>query len=142
VVEDASNDGKIMTRAELPGQVSRDILFYSCDSAAKTRNPFKPRENFHTGPMMKDWLIDWMPVTGFGYVMTVDGCSRVIDVVAEVGVSNLLHREAIFPSGNESCRGVYVTLVEDLMYHHDQEIGESVEDRMKLQVGIHHDESC
>jgi hypothetical protein len=47
----------------------------------------------------------------------------VIDVVAEVGVSNLLHREAIFPSGDESCRGVYVTLVEDLMYRHDQEFG-------------------
>jgi hypothetical protein len=71
VIEDASNDGKIMTRAELPGQVSRDILFYSCYSTAKTRNPFKLRENSHTCPMMKDWLIDWMPVTGLGYVITV-----------------------------------------------------------------------
>jgi hypothetical protein len=33
-------------------------------------------------------------------------------------------------------------MVEDLMYRHDQEFGESVEDRMKLQIGIHYDESC
>jgi hypothetical protein len=32
--------------------------------------------------------------------------------------------------------------VEDLMYRHDQKFDESVEDRMKLQIGIHHDESC
>ena len=54
VVEDASDDGKIMTRAELPGQVSWDIMFYWCYCTAKTRNPFKPSENFHTCPMMKD----------------------------------------------------------------------------------------
>jgi hypothetical protein len=66
VVEDASNAGKIITRAELSGQVSRDILFYSCYNTAKTRNPFKPRENFYTYPMMKDRLIDRMPVTGLG----------------------------------------------------------------------------
>ena len=71
VVEDASDDGKIMTRAELPGQVSWDIMFYSCYSTAKTQTPFKSRENFHTCPMMKDWLIDWMPVTCLGYVITI-----------------------------------------------------------------------
>jgi hypothetical protein len=66
----------------------------------------------------------------------------VIDVVAEAGVPNLLNREVIPLRGKESCREVYFALVEDLMYRHDQEIGESVEDRIKLQIGIHHDESC
>ena len=72
----------------------------------------------------------------------MDGCSRVIDVVAEAGVPNLLNRGVIPLRGEESCRVVYFALVEDLMYRHDQEIGESVEDRMKLQISIHHDESC
>jgi hypothetical protein len=57
-------------------------------------------------------------------------------------VSTLLDREVVPLRGKESCRGVYATIVEDLMYRHDQEISESVEDRMKLQIGIHYDESC
>jgi hypothetical protein len=73
---------------------------------------------------------------------TVDDCSRMIDVVAEAGVPTLLNREVIFLRGGESCRVVYFALVEDLMYRHDQEIGESVEGRMKLQIEVHHDESC
>jgi hypothetical protein len=28
------------------------------------------------------------------------------------------------------------------MYRHNQEIGESVEDCIRLQTGIHHEESC
>jgi hypothetical protein len=73
---------------------------------------------------------------------TVDDCSRVIDVVAEAGVPTLLNRKIIFLRGGESCRELYFALVEDLMYRHNQEFGESVEDRMKLQIGIHHEESC
>jgi hypothetical protein len=57
---------------------------------------------------------------------------QVADVVAEAGVPNLLNREVIPLRGEESCREVYFALVEDLMYRRDQEIGESVEDRMKL----------
>ena len=73
----------------------------------------------------------------------MDCCSRVVDVFAEVGVPTLLNREVVPLRGKESCRGgVYVTMVEDPMYRHDQGFGESVEDRMKLQIGIHHDESC
>jgi hypothetical protein len=66
----------------------------------------------------------------------------VIDVSAEAEVPTLLHRGAVFLSSGKSCRGVYVTIVEDLMYHHNQEIGESVEDCIRLQTGIHHEESC
>jgi hypothetical protein len=72
----------------------------------------------------------------------VDGCSRVVDIFAEAGVPTLLNREVVPLRGEESCRGLYVTIVEDLVYRHDQEFGESVEDRMKLLIGIHHDESC
>ena len=48
----------------------------------------------------------------------------MFDVVAEAKVLILLNREDVFLSGGESCRGVYVTIVEDLMYRHDQEFGE------------------
>jgi len=93
VVEDASNDGKITTRAELSRQVSRDILFYSCYSTAKTRTPFKSRENFHTCPMMKDWLIDWMPVTGFGYVIAVVVAFEGVHTTLRKPMHWLLHSE-------------------------------------------------
>jgi len=73
---------------------------------------------------------------------TVDGCSRVIDVGAETGVSNPLNRETVYLRGGENSREVYATVVEDLMYRHDQEFREGVEDRMRLPIGIHHDESC
>lgn len=72
----------------------------------------------------------------------VDDCSRVIDVDAETGVPTLLNRETVYLRGGEISREVYATLVEDLMYRDDQEFDESVEDRMKLLLGIHHDESC
>jgi hypothetical protein len=36
---------------------------------------------------------------------TVDGCSRVFDVVAEAKLLILLNREVVFLSGGESCRG-------------------------------------
>ena len=48
----------------------------------------------------------------------------MVDVVAEAGVPTLLNRDAVFLGGSESCRWVYVTLVEDLMCRHDQEFGE------------------
>ena len=66
----------------------------------------------------------------------------MIDVVAEAGVPNLLNREVIPLRGEESCRVVYFALVEDLMYRHDQEFGESIENCIEFQIGIHHDESC
>ena len=56
-------------------------------------------------------------------------------------MSILLNREIVYLRGNESCRGVYFTLVEDLMYRHDQEFGERIKDCMELQLGIRHDES-
>jgi hypothetical protein len=73
---------------------------------------------------------------------TVDCCSRVVDVFAEAGLPALLNREIVPLCGKESRRGLYVTIVENLMYRHDQEFGESVEGRIKLQIGIHHNESC
>ena len=70
-----------------------------------------------------------------------DDCSRVIDVGAETGVPTLLNRETVHLRGGESSREVYATLVEDPMYRHDQEFGESIRDCMELQIGIRHDES-
>jgi hypothetical protein len=72
----------------------------------------------------------------------VDGCGRIVDVFAEAGVPTLLNREVVPLRGEESCRGVHVTIEEDLMYRYDQEIGKSVKDCMTLQIGIHGDESC
>jgi hypothetical protein len=66
----------------------------------------------------------------------------VIDVFAEAGAPTLLNREIVYLCGDESCRAVYVTLVEDLMYRHDQEFGEGVEDCIRIQIGIHRDKSC
>jgi hypothetical protein len=53
----------------------------------------------------------------------------------------LLNREIVYLRGDESCSALYVTLVEDLMYRHNQEFGEGIEDCMELQIGIRHDES-
>jgi hypothetical protein len=93
MVKNAYSDGEIMTRAELSGQVSRDILVYSYYNTAKTRNPFKPRENFYTYPMMKDWLIDRMPVTSLWYVMTVVMPSERVHTTLRQPMHQLLHPE-------------------------------------------------
>jgi hypothetical protein len=72
----------------------------------------------------------------------VDGCSRIINVGAETGVSNLLNRETVYLRSSENSREVYTMLIEDLMYRHDQEFCESVEDYMRLSISIHHNKSC